>query len=111
LHYLAGQKDFNLSPVICNRLTEVIEGYTGRCDEKAARRGIEWMRDRYLGPSRGPAILKGGLSTVGKRRCASRAAHDIAWWGGFGCILTIFVTVLQELGGIPQHLRSYKFDR
>ena len=28
-------------------LTEVVEGYTGRCDETAARRGMEWMREHY----------------------------------------------------------------
>jgi hypothetical protein len=25
----------------------VVEGYIGRCDEDAARTGIEWMRERY----------------------------------------------------------------
>jgi hypothetical protein len=24
-----------------------VEGFTGRCDETAARRGMEWMREHY----------------------------------------------------------------
>jgi hypothetical protein len=28
-------------------LTEVVNGYIGRCDEDAARAGVEWMRGRY----------------------------------------------------------------
>jgi hypothetical protein len=28
-------------------LTEVVNCYLGRCDETAARAGIEWMRERY----------------------------------------------------------------
>jgi hypothetical protein len=46
LHYLARQNGFNLSPTTRKQLTEVVEGYTGRCDEEAARLGIEWMRDK-----------------------------------------------------------------
>ena len=29
------------------QLTEAVNGYIGRCDEDAARAGIEWMRERY----------------------------------------------------------------
>jgi hypothetical protein len=25
----------------------VVEGYISRCDEDAARKGMEWMRERY----------------------------------------------------------------
>jgi hypothetical protein len=46
LHYLARQNEFNLSPTIRKQLTEVVEGYFGRCDEAAARAGIEWMRGK-----------------------------------------------------------------
>ena len=28
-------------------VTEVAEGYTGGCDETAARREMEWMREHY----------------------------------------------------------------
>ena len=44
LPYLACR---DVSPTIRKQLREVVEGYTGRCDEAAARAGIEWMRDRY----------------------------------------------------------------
>jgi hypothetical protein len=47
LTHLAGRDEFHLSPVVRKQLTEVVHGYTGRCDEAAARAGIEWMRDRY----------------------------------------------------------------
>jgi hypothetical protein len=38
-------------PIFCAltiiyQLTQVVEGYIGRCDEDAARAGIEWMRER-----------------------------------------------------------------
>ena len=45
LHYLAG--DYKLSADLRHQLTEVVNGYVGRCDEDAARAGIEWMRERY----------------------------------------------------------------
>ena len=36
------------SPPMCAaNLIEVVNGYIGRCDEDAARAGIEWMRERY----------------------------------------------------------------
>ena len=43
LPYLACR---DVSPTIRKQLREVVEGYTGRCDEAAARAGIEWMRDK-----------------------------------------------------------------
>ena len=39
LHYLAGE--------LRHQLTQVVHGYTGRCDEDTARKGMEWMRARY----------------------------------------------------------------
>jgi hypothetical protein len=44
LHYLANEK---LSDDLRHRLTQVVHGYIGRCDEDAARAGIDWMRERY----------------------------------------------------------------
>ena len=46
LHYLAGRQECELPHGVRHWLTQVVEGYTGRCDEGAARRGIEWMRDK-----------------------------------------------------------------
>ena len=48
LHYLANER---LSDVLRCRLAQVVEGYTGGCDEDAARAGMDWMRqrDRELG--------------------------------------------------------------
>ena len=45
LDYLA--KNYRLSDDLRYQLTEVVNGYIGRCDEAAARAGIEWMRERY----------------------------------------------------------------
>jgi hypothetical protein len=45
LHYLARWREYELSPAIRNQLTEVVLG-TGRCDEEAARRGMEWVREQ-----------------------------------------------------------------
>ena len=42
LHYLANER---LSANLRHQLTEVVNGYVGRCDEDAARAGIEWMRE------------------------------------------------------------------
>jgi hypothetical protein len=47
LHFLAQPKKYGLTDAVGRDLTEVVEGYTGRCDEPAARRGIEWMRAHY----------------------------------------------------------------
>jgi hypothetical protein len=30
---------------VVEQSTEVVEGYTGRCDEDVARRGLDWMRN------------------------------------------------------------------
>jgi hypothetical protein len=46
LHYLAGS--YRLSDDIRHQLTQVVHGYTGRCNEDAARRGMEWMRAKDL---------------------------------------------------------------
>ena len=45
LHYFAHED--RLSDNLRYQLTQVIEGYIGRCDEDAARAGIDWMRERY----------------------------------------------------------------
>ena len=47
LDYLANAHKHRLSDDLRYQLTQVVEGYTGRCDEDAARAGIEWMRKRY----------------------------------------------------------------
>jgi hypothetical protein len=46
LHYLARPQQYRLSDLVRQQLTQVVEGYTGRCDEDAARRGIDWMRNQ-----------------------------------------------------------------
>jgi hypothetical protein len=46
LHYLARREDYGFTDEVRKQLTEVVQGYTGRCDEVAARAGIAWMRDR-----------------------------------------------------------------
>ena len=45
VHYLAG--DYKLSDKLRYQLTQVVHGYTGGCDKDAARKGLEWMRERY----------------------------------------------------------------
>jgi hypothetical protein len=45
LHYLAHED--RLSDNLRHQLTEVVNGYVGRCNEDAARAGIDWMRERY----------------------------------------------------------------
>ncbi len=46
LHYLAN--GYKLSADVRRQLIEVVNGYIGcLCDEAAARKGIEWMRERY----------------------------------------------------------------
>ena len=37
----------NCSDELRHQLTQVVHGYTGRCDEDTARKGMEWMRARY----------------------------------------------------------------
>src|SRR5262245_44909741 len=46
LDYLANNRRA-LSDELRYQLTQVVEGYIGRCDEDAARAGIEWMRQQY----------------------------------------------------------------
>jgi hypothetical protein len=46
LDYLANRRR-QLSEELRYQLTQVVEGYIGRCDEDAARAAIEWMRERY----------------------------------------------------------------
>ena len=45
LDYLA--KNYKLTDDLRHQLTEVVNGYVGRCDETAARNRIEWMRQSY----------------------------------------------------------------
>jgi hypothetical protein len=45
LHYLVGS--YKLSDELRRQLIEVINGYTGPCDEDVARKGMEWMRQQY----------------------------------------------------------------
>jgi len=52
LDYLA--KNYRLSDDLRYQLTQVVEGYIGRCDEDAARAGIEWMRERYRAAGEAP---------------------------------------------------------
>jgi hypothetical protein len=47
LHCLARAHEYRLSDLLRQQLTQVVEGYFGRCDEDAARRGLEWMRRQY----------------------------------------------------------------
>jgi hypothetical protein len=56
LHYLARRQQYRFPEIIGNELTEVVLGYTGRCDETAARAGIEWMRERERRQGRTPAF-------------------------------------------------------
>jgi hypothetical protein len=46
LDYPANRRQ-QLSDELRYQLTQVVEGYIGRCDEDAAQAGIEWMRERY----------------------------------------------------------------
>jgi hypothetical protein len=68
LTYLANAK---LSDELRYRLTQVVHGYIGRCDEDAARRGMEWMRakdlDGYHRPTGLVLLLLNDLVGVGKQ--------------------------------------------
>jgi hypothetical protein len=46
-HFLAQPKKYGLTDAVRKDLIEVVEGRTGGCDETAARRGMEWMREHY----------------------------------------------------------------
>ena len=66
LRYLANEK---LSDEFRYRLTQVVYGYIGRCDEDAARRGVEWRAkdlDRYHRPTGLVLLLLNDL--VGARK-------------------------------------------
>jgi hypothetical protein len=43
----------------------VVLGFTGRCDETAARRGMEWMRKHYRAKALASAGLAGVRAIVG----------------------------------------------
>ena len=66
LHYLAGSYNYPDR----HQLTQVVHGYTGRCEEGAARKGMEWMRakalDRHHRPTGMVLLLLEDL--VGARR-------------------------------------------
>jgi hypothetical protein len=47
LHYLARRNEYHFSDEVRQQLIQVVLGFTGRCDETAARRGMEWMREHY----------------------------------------------------------------
>ena len=46
LHFLARAREHGLVDAERRQLIEVVNGYTDRCDEAAARVGIEWMREQ-----------------------------------------------------------------
>ena len=39
--------DDRLSVTVRYQLIQVVNGYIGGCDEDSARKGMEWMRQRY----------------------------------------------------------------
>jgi hypothetical protein len=47
LHFLARPKQYLLTDAERADLIHVVEGYTSPHDHDAARRGIEWMRERH----------------------------------------------------------------
>jgi hypothetical protein len=51
LHCLANH---DLTEEQRSQLTEVVLGHIGPCDVAAARRGLEWMRERYRGRGERP---------------------------------------------------------
>jgi hypothetical protein len=69
LHYLAGS--YRLSDDIRHQLTQVVHGYTGRCEDDAARKGMEWMRakalDRHHRPTGVVLLLLTDLLGAGKQ--------------------------------------------
>jgi hypothetical protein len=42
--HVARRNEYNFSDEVRQQLIQVVLGFTGRCDETAARRGMEWMR-------------------------------------------------------------------
>jgi len=51
LHYLAHES--KPSDEVRRRLTEVVHCYVGPCEANEARKGMEWMRERYRAVGRG----------------------------------------------------------
>jgi hypothetical protein len=54
--YLAN--DDRLSAAVRYQLAQVVYGYIGSCDEDAARKGMEWMRERDRDPGRTPTFSR-----------------------------------------------------
>jgi hypothetical protein len=46
LQYLARRKEYGFSDDVRRQLIQVVLGFTGQCDEAAARAGLEWMREQ-----------------------------------------------------------------
>jgi hypothetical protein len=73
LHFLAQPKKYGLTDAVGRDLTEVVEGYTGRCDETAARRGMEWMREHTARRARHRAFETGQEEEIQRVwRCGGR---------------------------------------
>ena len=45
VHYLLD--GYRLSDPLHYQLSQVVHGYVGGCDADAARKGVEWLRERY----------------------------------------------------------------
>ena len=58
-HYLSGS--YELCDELRHQLTQVVYGYAGRCDEEAARAGINWLRERDRELSEIESLLWGRL--------------------------------------------------
>jgi hypothetical protein len=54
LHYLANND--KLSDERRRQLSEVVYGHIGSCDEDAARKGMEWMREQYRARGKTPTF-------------------------------------------------------
>ena len=52
LHYLAHES--KLSDEVRRQLTEVVHCYVGPCEANEARKGMEWMRERYRAVGQAP---------------------------------------------------------
>jgi hypothetical protein len=58
LHFLARRREYDFSDEVRQHLIQVVLGFTGRCDETAARRGMEWMREHYRAKGETPRFAK-----------------------------------------------------
>ncbi len=56
LHFLTRPDTYRLSDLVRHQLTQVLEGYVGKCDEDAARRGLDWMRNEERVKGRTPTF-------------------------------------------------------